>query len=225
MTIEQRVEELERQNLWMKRAVAVLFLACAAYVLLLRPREQGRSRGDLVARSLVLRDCRGKAEVKLGIVDGASFVQLKDNNGIARVSIECFEEGESGLFVRDLKEEVVVSVRTLGGDGTPWINMRCPSGKGSLMLAPAQLTLRDNKGIDRASLVTAGDGESYLRFYDAQRRDRAGLCMRREGSPRLYLADANRRVRAILGAAKEGDSESSLALWGENGKLIWQSPR
>lgn len=83
----------------------------------------------------------------------------------------------------------------------------------------------------RAGLVLA-DGEPHLLLADENEKPRVYLSLF-QGEPTLELSDKDGKTRAALGytdlknkrtGSVEKRSASSLVLFGEDGKVIWQAP-
>jgi hypothetical protein len=92
--------------------------------------------------------------------------------------------------------------------------------------------LYDQKGRRVPSLVVNGIGDPDILLFDAKQRIRADLKLDTDGSPSLDLSDP-RQTRAVLGSiylkntstgSTEHRSPRSLALFKEDGKLLWSTP-
>jgi hypothetical protein len=91
------------------------------------------------------------------------------------------------------------------------------------------LELSGEKGKSRA--VFAASKDMTLGLYDEKGEIRAGLGLNKDG-PSLDLFDENSMTRAVLGVqeTKQPDGtetkhpESSLWLFGPNGKRLWSAP-
>ena len=100
MTVEQRVERLERQNRWMKRLVAVTLAVMAAVVLV----AQGKSPPEEIqAKRFVLKVDKDKYRAALGPVEhGVSLVMTgKDEKAGLMLGVW----GTPFLVFRDAKGE------------------------------------------------------------------------------------------------------------------------
>jgi len=93
------------------------------------------------------------------------------------------------------------------------------------------LILADEKGLTRAMLTVNANGGGSLFLHDKNNRTRIGLSAGEKGSM-LFLNDENENHRAVFGVAEtvtlDGKTitypESSLLLFGPDGKVIWQAP-
>jgi len=95
--------------------------------------------------------------------------------------------------------------------------------------------LVDEKGKERASLVTDAAGSAFLVMFDAAGKTRASLTVTNDG-PSLNLLDRSGQPRTILGSttlvgshvnengiAEKGPA-SSIVLFDKSGKLLWRQP-
>ena len=89
MSIEERLERLERQNRWMKRGVGVAAALVAAVVLVAQAKP--KELPDLEVRSLTVKDKDGNSRIRLsaGIVDGEqrTALTLADQTGTRRIHL------------------------------------------------------------------------------------------------------------------------------------------
>jgi hypothetical protein len=136
--------------------------------------------------------------------------------------------------------------------GTPGKVLAETGAKAPNVVRANEFILEDAKGKTRATLVAAKDGPA-LRLLDENGNVRATLTALKEG-PGLCLFDENGKFRATLGALKDGPGlclfdqngkgravlgagtrtmpggrvmtypESSLFLFGPDGKAIWSAP-
>ena len=91
------------------------------------------------------------------------------------------------------------------------------------------LALFDENGTPRAGLWADKDGPS-LSLFDENGKNRAGLWASKDG-PRLALSDENGKNRFMAGKTKTATPdgkiieypESSLILFGPDGKVIWSA--
>ena len=95
MTVEQRLERLERQNRWLKR-IATVCVAVVAVVFLLR---QGKDKPRVVeAEAFVLRDSEGKQRAVLSMEKpNTPSLVLLDQNGTKRVYLLAEQGGRASL--------------------------------------------------------------------------------------------------------------------------------
>src|SRR6516165_2956914 len=95
--------------------------------------------------------------------------------------------------------------------------------------------LIDDKGRDRASLVTDNAGSVFLVMFDAAGKTRANLSVGNEG-PSLVFYDPTGKPRTIIGSTtlvgshvnENGIAEmsppSSIVMFDKAGKLLWRQP-
>ena len=209
MTLEQRLERLERQNRWMKR-IGMLGLAVAAAVLL-SGQAKAKDLQHLKVRSLTLIDAKGRNRVVLTDYG----LRVSDLNGKTRAMLVARGDGSSGLHLYDKNGKNRATLGTLV-DGSP------------------RLLLYDKSGNARMSLGALNDGLSRLALYDKNGKTRAALRALGDGSPSLVLSDRDGNVRAELGGttivdkrtgAETKTAESSLTLFDAKGTVIWEAPR
>jgi hypothetical protein len=98
------------------------------------------------------------------------------------------------------------------------------------------LILVDEKGNERATLVTDGAGSVFLVMFDANGKNRADLSVSPYG-PSLNFYDPSGQARLIAGSTSavasrvagadgvvERTPASSLVLFDRSGKLLWRTP-
>ncbi len=137
MTVEQRLERLERQNRWMKR-IGMLVLAVAAAVLL-SGQAKGKAWQHLEVSSLTLMDKDGMAGASLSLFGtGTPHLLLHDKNGKKRVWLGVNRDGSPAL---DLYDKNVNKRATLGVTTT--VDKRTGA---ETKTAESTLTLFDAKG-------------------------------------------------------------------------------
>ncbi len=152
MSVEERLERLERQNKWMKRigAVGVAFVAA---VLLMGQGKASQPVKVVVAEKFVLTDSDGKTCGEWGTDRGLVRLLLRDQEGHELVSLAANEEGTIATLV----------LMDKGGKN------RVELGGG---IEGAGLSLNDWKGHVRVRLYAAPDDDesalttSHLGFFD-----------------------------------------------------------
>jgi hypothetical protein len=93
------------------------------------------------------------------------------------------------------------------------------------------LCLDDAAGKIRTMLNVNAAGPTLF-LYDAASKTRAALTVNADGGPTLFLYDVAGKGRATLGTEKfimpDGKTitypESSLLLFGPDGRVLWQAP-
>ena len=200
MTIEERLENMERELGRQKRRNRWLL---GAIIVLL---------GGLVAAGAF------KTTVTTAQAQGAGTAKLISANNFFLID----ENGRprAALFV--------------GKDG-PSLSLSDENGKTRVWLRADKdgvgLGLYDENGKNRALLVAGKDGPS-LSLGDENGKIRAGLATLKD-SPTLVLFDENGQGRFMAGKAKiitpDGKTieypESSLILFGPDGKVIWSAKK
>jgi hypothetical protein len=173
MTLEQRVEKLEKQNKWLKR-LGTLAIAVGA-VVVLGGQAEGKEVRHLLGKSLAISDDAGELRVKLGVQDGTSRLELNDRHGRSRVFLHADLQGQTTLFLKDgtMKERVGISVSDLG---------------------PAMMTLWAKDGQGLVSAYVDLKGSKGFAIEDKGGTTRAVLEVTPSGSLRLELRDTNGKV-------------------------------
>jgi hypothetical protein len=148
MTLDQRLEKVERENRWMRRIGMVAAAVAAAVFLIGQAKE--KEPQDLEVRSLKVKDRDGKARVTLGTdADGVPHLRFADEHGKLRAMLGTLEEDLLCLTLwdRDFKVRAALGMGTNG---------------------PPHLRLADEDGVARVRLSTSRDGSAYLKFYDSK---------------------------------------------------------
>jgi hypothetical protein len=95
--------------------------------------------------------------------------------------------------------------------------------------------LVDEKGKERASLVTDGGGSVFLVMFDKDGRPRADMQVSNFG-PSINFYDPNARARLVIGSTTmvashvsnegiiEKNTPSSIVMFDAVGKLLWRTP-
>lgn len=227
MTIEQRVEQLERKSdnaLQRNRlllAGATLCLLCALATWVLEPAGAFAEADAIVnrevrANSFLLVDNKGKTRADLNMFKGVPVLRLFDATGKTCVGLSAFEGG--GLNFFDEKGSIRVSLDSLG------LRLMDENEKSRVSLiffdGKPSFTLSDRKGTGRVMLGLI-ENEPALALSDRNGNPRADLAFKEESGPCLHLFDGNAGLRTYIGIQKDN---GVLVLWDENGKVRWPSP-
>ncbi|MBI3697213.1 MAG: hypothetical protein HY238_20555 [Acidobacteria bacterium] len=95
------------------------------------------------------------------------------------------------------------------------------------------LALSDKDGKVRVALAVWPDERSGLFVSDKKDTPRATVAVLADGKPSLFTSDQDGKIRSVLGATSvdmipstevRNRSESALALFGPEGKLLWSAP-
>ena len=208
MSLEQRIEELERQNRRIKRAGLLTVVGVLAATLLYvglqatsRAIAQGRTESKVIeATEFRLVDRSGKLRAALGMANGEPGLVLYDKDGKARASLELGKNGEPALTLYDkdgkaradlhldergaflnLVEENGKSLATLGVGKSPEYGEVLPL-----------LALTDHSGTMRALVQVEKERPSLL-LFDRDGKRRAGLGVYEDG-PKIRLTDEDGQV-------------------------------
>ena len=217
MTTEERLEKLERdllgakrRNRWLLAAVCVGGGLCVVAWMGMGCESKVRAPGTTIrARVFILEDENGKTRGGLAVVNDLVSLSLYDDKGNTRAAVSANKDGSAVALHDEEGERRAALGVTKGGP---------------------QLTLWDEKGKYGAWVRVDNDG-SWLGLYDENGEPRAALGVTKDG-PGLELADEKGKRGALLGVAHtqapDGKTltypESSLLLFGPDGKVIWQAP-
>jgi len=197
--------------------------------------ENGKTRAMLrVGKdgpSLELFDENRKPRATLFVSKTGPALGLSDENGKTRVLLAMVKDGGSSLMMCDENSVGRVSL-FMGKDGYPGLDLFDENFNPRAMLAVGKdgpsLGLSDENG--KTLLGVGKDGPS-LGLIDENRKPRAGLFVSKDGYPSLALIDENGISRFVAGKTEtitpEGKTiaypESSLVLFGPDGKVIWSA--
>ncbi len=205
-TLARRLDRVERENRRLKRAGVVALAVIAAVVLM------GQATGNVAK-----------------VVEAEKFV-LRDADGKGRARLESLPSGLVRLALLD-KDENIQSVLGVGVVGTPSLVLAGRNSK--TILTTRFLSVSGKGGKSRLTLAVLPSGAQSLVLTDNTARTRAELAIEVDGSPTFGLFDRTGTARAILGSTSleneetgviEKRPESSLVLFGNDGKGIWSAP-
>jgi len=166
MTLEQRLEKLERENRWMRR-IGVVAAAVAAAVFLI---GQGKDREppDLVVRSLRVQDEKGKVRASLRMTADGAILGFYDDDGKMRIMLGAKGDRHSLKFIDTAGESRATFGTTAG---FPALKLAEGSGTTRVLLSATPgfrgLYLRDKDDMPRAVLEMV-DGSPTFKFGDAK---------------------------------------------------------
>ena len=221
MTVEERVEKLENALARAKRRsrmlLAGVLVAGAVGVIVASlagiPAEAAPDKGGVHkvvrAEKFEVVDQKGKTRAILAAYKPGPALMLYDEDGKERAGLAVGDNGPRLVFWDEKGKARTGLVAQKGG--------------------PA-LELYDAKGTLRAGMALE-KGEPAVMLYDAKGTLRAGMAAIKDG-PGLALWDEKRKTRVVLGAIQTETAdgrvisypESSLLLFGPDGKIIWTAP-
>ena len=220
MTIEERLENMERElghlkrrNRWLLGAILLVAGGLIFPVVFETTASRARAQvagtaKEIRARSFVIEDAKGKVRGILAVEEFGPNLVLFDENGEIRVWLVADKDG-------------------------PLLSLCDENGKNSVNLVSKkegpELLLNDENDRHRASLTATKDGPR-LSLYDENGKTRTELWASKLG-PCLSLSDENGNERFRAGKTKtvtpDGKTieypESSLILFGPDGKVIWSA--
>jgi hypothetical protein len=205
--IEERLENLERQNRRMKLAGLGAMVIAGAFVLMGQARLVHPS--TITATKFVLVDSQGRQRATLDMYKGSPILGLFDANGNMRVVLSALPEGP-GLALSDAKGNTRAEMDAFSDS--------------------PELALSDAKGNTRVMLSALPEGPG-LALYDAKGNTRAGMDAFSD-RPELALSDASGFVTDIgvtgLVTPATGEthktSAASIVLFGKDRKVLWSAP-
>jgi hypothetical protein len=199
MTLEQRLERLERQSRWMRRIGAVGLALVAAVFLM--GQDKAKELPDLEVRSLKVRDKDWKVRAALEMHgDGGVRLLMRDAKGVERVSLGVSEYGVAGVELADEKGEKWVRLATY------------PKGAATLTF--------ENR--NKASQLYLGIWEDSTQRRHSQPRPHRFVRQGRDplgGAGRWLLLGVRVRYRGHRHLA------SAQGLTRARGNVIWQAPQ
>ncbi len=201
-TRARRLDQVELENRRLKQAGVVVLAVIAAVVLM------GQATKGKVAK----------------VVEAEKFV-LRDADGKGRARLESLPSGLVRLALLD-KDENIQSVLGVGV-GRPSLVLAGRNNK--TILTTSFLSI---SGKSRLTLAVLPSGVQSLALTDNTGRTRAELAIEVDGSSTFGLFDRTGTARAVLGSTSlesetgviEKRPESSLVLFGNDGKVIWKAP-
>ncbi len=205
MTIEERVNQLERALNQAKRTnhfmlIALVVLVLVAVGLTQFWRIRGEPENELHAERFVLRDQGGRGRAILGTHEGQVGLLLFDASRTPRSALTVGAEGAS-LNLRDERGAVRVNL-------------------GAWKDAPS-LALHDENGTTRARLHAHKVGPS-LDLQDENGTLRAVVAVGPHG-PRLRLIDQNDKWRVGV-EHNTTDDQARVIVGDKQGKIRWSAP-
>ena len=219
MSIEERLEDMEREvgrqkrrSRWLLGAILVLaggLVAAGVFKTMIIP-AQAQTAGTakfIRARSILVEDENGKLRASLTVDKDGPALRLWNEKGEGGAVLIVGKDGPWLTFYDEKSPRVLLMV----DKGGPWLG------------------LFDENGKTRAWLAVDKDGPA-LRLRDENDKLRAWLAVNKDG-PWLTLGDENGKSRFVAGKTKtvspDGKTieypESSLILYGPDGKVIWSA--
>ena len=219
MSIEERLEDMEREvgrqkrrSRWLLGAILVLaggLVAAGVFKTMIIP-AQAQTAGTakfIRARSILVEDENGKLRASLTVDKDGPALRLWNEKGEGGAVLIVGKDGPWLTFYDEKSPRVLLMV----DKGGPWLG------------------LFDENGKTRAWLAVDKDGPA-LRLRDENDKLRAWLAVDKDG-PWLTLGDENGKSRFVAGKTKTvspdektiENPESSLILYGPDGKVIWSA--
>lgn len=203
-TLTQRLDQLERENRWWKRAGSACSLVLA--LALLSGAAPTTMPEEIKARRFALVDQRGVTRAILG-TDFDSIEHL------SQVALKLFDaKGKQRLYL------------FVHNDGPKDLHSRWTK---------AGLSLLTEAEKEAASLNIKTDNSTDLLLRDGKSIGRAWIRLTQDGKPSVLLFDENDKLRAAMGhvvletpriEAVTTRPASSLVLFDKDGKVIWNVP-
>ena len=216
-----RLEKIEKENRWMKRAGLAGLLVAACFVVMGQARPAVTA---LEARSFILQDASGTKRAELVLEAGAPgsepspvlrFLDGKGNDTASLSSTRLELAGKSDLGPDILLDDV---------KGSPRVDL-------GLDHSEPFVILNDEKGVVREDMGFSETHEPIFVINDDKAAHRVGLGFT-GGRPSISVMDAQ-GFSALLGntslvttstGAERETSAASLVLFGADGRLLWSAP-
>jgi len=173
-TLERRLDRVERENRWLKRA-GVVALGMIAAVGLMGQATESKVAKVIEAETFVVRDSSGNIRAVLENVvgQGASLV-FRGTDGMEQIALQSF--GNSRGFTLSDKSGNGRAALTLEADGS------------------IALALYDEKSKSHVKLLAGRDGNPGIVLQDKDKGVRLRLLLYSDGSPAMVLFDNNGKV-------------------------------
>lgn len=248
MSAEERLQRLERELTRAKRrdhwllvglvlAAMMGFLGWTGMGAAVTAHAQPAAQAQKVisAQGFVLEDENGKNRAVLGMTAEGPVLRLLDENGKVRAELgQKAIHGQAFILGDEFAKNHSRAILVMSPEG-PMLILSDENGNIRTSLSVfgtgSRLDLMDAKSEARATL-SLGETGPRLILVDASGTERVTLGVSEDG-PVLDLLDASGTARATLGAGRtrtpDGTRirhpESSLLLFGPDGKVTWQAPR
>ena len=242
MTTEERLENIERalvhmkmRNRWLMSTILLLVVGLVITGVLktaVSPVQAQSERDPKIirARQFILVDEKDKIRASLTNDKGGSMLTMWDEKGVARIKLAVDAKGP-WLVMND--ETGILRSQFSVYSGGPALAMFDKEGKCRTAIAvspvgPA-LVMMDNKEVGRLKIGTYKSGPE-IAMYDETGIGRLGFTVIPEG-PRLALWDKKGIERVSIGRINmelpnnkiNECPESTLFLFGPDGKVIWSA--
>jgi len=214
MTLERRVERLERENRWMRR-IGAFACAIGAVVFLV---AQAAAPPDLRARSLTIVDDSGKpcgrfmslsAGTALVLESGDAKVQVAATSAGTAVTM-CDGHGKAALELTSARD---VTLHDAEGNKRAVLEIRGDQPR---------LRFFDADGKDRIVLRLVADSLTGLLVADPDGKARASCGVLAGGAPLIGTTDKDGNLRVLLGEVGEKPRANTFQLLDEEGAIVWE---
>jgi hypothetical protein len=212
MTIEKRLEKLERQNRMFKHLLLLVCMAIGLWLIaasdcgIKNTLKAGESSKVIESNEFRLIDPKGKIRGVFGLdKDGGPNIYLLDAHGNSRAGVNLVEDADGlpAIFLKDAQGKVR-GMFCLRLDDSPGI------------------FLKDAQGKTRGIFGLRADESPGINLFDAEEKPRAVFAINADNSLGIDLLDAQGRVRGSFGIAADG--RPAIALLDAQGKHIWSEP-
>ncbi|MBF0409327.1 MAG: hypothetical protein HQM10_18450 [Candidatus Riflebacteria bacterium] len=198
ISIEKRIEAIERENRILRRSLLIFVIAFSAIFLQgLLPEKSARGK-TIEAEKFVLKSNSGKTRGVWEAKDSSTIFSMFDENGIQRLSFGVSNTDES-ITLND-------------ANGNPRIKVSFAEGDSAIIL------LDGNKKI-RTGIYLNAQGPCFD-FKDANGRRRIGMLITDDG-PGFSLLHSNGKCGLGFVIAKDIPSMVFTDPWG---KILWAAP-
>jgi len=162
----------------------------------------------------------------------AEEFRLVDKNGAQLATLHVDQAGQPNLVINDNAHTPRLTM-VFGSEGALYFGLNDKKGKKTVFMEV------DDKGASKLGmgkpnvlLSVSADGRPLMNLSDGT-RPRAVLGLWPDGDPNLTLRDKDGNRRAVFGRIEPESSQiaiidkrpiSSLVLYGEDGRVIWNTP-
>lgn len=180
--LAQRLDDLERQNLWLKRVGAVAIFG--GLVLVALGTDWVRSPKQVTAEKFVLRDASGRARANLELrPDGAPTLAFLAPDGRDQVVLRAGVDGSSSLEYFEAGSRRSSLANVLGVGSSLDLHNRSPrSGARMYMSQDGRSGINFKRDLRGVGMEVHADGDAHLSFLDRLGRERGGMGLEPDGT-------------------------------------------
>jgi hypothetical protein len=251
--ITQRLDRLERENWYWKRATLLLLIVIASAILMGQTGKPSRIEAEMIeAQSIVLKDSNGKKRGELGKNDrghyglyiysavGKDLASLVDDTASKEVRLEMNANNSLSSATLGVSDDIA-GLHLIGIEQTKEVwdrrfNEFSKQLKAAKTIQEMERVFSDYPSHGVEASITASPKRSSVELssgWTALSGNGIAMHLSEDRQPTLELSDEKHIKRAVLGYTKLGRTKtgiveqrppSSLVLMDKNGGVIWQAP-